>query len=156
MSVLDVTIYRATGEPGPELTTSSSSQRFWWALLITLIIVFVFWGFFQPIPINLILWGLSLGFLAIFVILVYRGTRSPAKLEFAEVRRLIACDKCDVETEGPLESGDHIFREIGPCPRCDGTLYIKAIYSIDSKEPLKRQQPVEATSESSPEDNFMR
>ncbi len=143
--------YQSTGDPSPELTTTGSSQRFWWALVITLIVVFLFWGFFQPLPFNLILWGFALGFLGIFVIIVYRGTRSPEKLEFAEVRRLIACNKCGVETEGPLESGDHIFREIGPCPRGEGILYIKAIYSIDAKEPLKRQQPIEDESESNTE-----
>jgi len=140
--------YQASSEPSPTLTAGSSSQRFWWALLITLFVVFLFWGFFQPIPFNYLLWGLGLGFLGIFLILVYRRTRAPAKLEFAEVRRLIACDRCGVETEGPLEPGDHIFRDIGPCPRCEGRLYIKAIYSIDTKEPLKRQQPKEDTSNS--------
>jgi hypothetical protein len=134
---------QAAGEPSPALATSGSSQRFWWALLITLIAVFLVWGFFVDVPFNLLFWGLGLVFLGIFVILVFRGTRSPEKLEFAEVRRLIACDQCGVETEGPLEQGDHIFREIGPCPRCEGTLYIKAIYSIEKKEPLKRQQPKE-------------
>ncbi len=138
----------AAGEPTPELAAGGSSQRFWWALLITLIFVFLVWGFLVGSPFNLLFWGIGLSFLIIFVVLVYRGTRSPAKLEFAEVRRLIACDQCRVETEGPLESGDHIFREIGPCPRCEGTLYIKAIYSIDKKEPLKRQQPKEKTEKS--------
>ena len=132
---------QAAGEPSPELTAGTSGQRFWWALLITLFVVFLFWGFFQPPPFNFLLWGLGIAFLIAFLILVYRRTRASTKLEFAEVRRLIACDKCGVETEGPLESGDHIFREIGSCPRCEGRLYIKAIYSIDTKEPLKRQQP---------------
>ncbi|MFX1318475.1 MAG: hypothetical protein ACFE9D_06405 [Promethearchaeota archaeon] len=136
---------QAAGEPTPELATGGSSQRFWWALLITLIFVFLVWGILVGFPFILLFWGIGLSFLIVFVVLVYRGTRSPAKLEFAEVRRLIACDQCGVETEGPLESGNHIFQEIGPCPRCEGTLYIKAIYSIDKKEPLKRQQPREET-----------
>ncbi len=145
--------YQAAGEPSPELTAGGMSQRFWWALLIALIIVLLFWGFFQPPPLNFLLWGLGVGFLGVFLILVYRRTRTPTKLEFAEVRRLIACEKCGVETEGPLESGDHIFRDIGPCPRCEGGLYVKAIYSIDAKEPLKRQQPKENSSESNTETN---
>jgi hypothetical protein len=141
----------ATGEPSPALATGGSSQRFWLAVLVTLIAVFLVWGFFLGFPFNLVSWGAGLAFLIIFVILIYRGTRSPTKLEFAEVRRLIACDQCGVETEGPLEPGDHIFREIGPCPRCEGQLYIKAIYSIDKKKPLKRQQPMEAAEKSEPE-----
>ncbi|MFX1510155.1 MAG: hypothetical protein ACFFBR_07635 [Promethearchaeota archaeon] len=142
---------RAAGEPGPELTAGGTGQRFWWALLITLFVVFLLWGFFQLPPFNLVLWGIGLVFLVIFLILIYRRTRVSTKLEFAEVRRLIACDECDVETEGPLEAGDHIFREIGPCPRCEGHLYIKAIYSIDSKKPLKRQHPRDEESEAKKE-----
>ena len=148
LDVMKMTLIQATGEPTPDLTAGNSSQRFWWALLITLIFIFLVWGFFYPEPLNLLLWGIGIGFLCAFIILVFRGTRSPAKLEFAEVRRLITCDKCGVETEGPLESGDHVFQEIGPCPRCEGRLYIKAIYSIDTKQPLKRQQPKEDTAES--------
>ncbi|MFX1564605.1 MAG: hypothetical protein ACFFCH_01290 [Promethearchaeota archaeon] len=144
---------RATGTPGPELTAGGTGQRFWWALLITLFVVFFLWGFTQLPPFNLILWGLGLIFLVIFLLLIYRRTRAPTKLEFAEVRRLIACDKCGVETEGPLEAGDHIFREVGPCPRCEGHLYIKAIYSIDTKEPLKRQKPKPGESEASETDS---
>lgn len=144
---MNMTSTQATGEPAPELTTGSSSQRFWWALLITLIFVFLVWGFFYSEPINLLLWGIGIGFLCAFIILVFRSTRSPAKLEFAEVRRLISCDKCGVETEGPLESDNHVFQDIGPCPRCEGQLYIKAIYSIDTKKPLKRQQPKEDAKE---------
>jgi hypothetical protein len=118
-------------------------------------VVFLFWGLVNPYPLNLLLWGLGLGFLCCFLILIYRRTRAPTKLEFAEVRRLVACDKCGVETEGPVESGDHIFREIGTCPRCDGQLYIKAIYSIDAKEPLKRQQPKKNTPNLSVETEFL-
>ncbi|MFW9830356.1 MAG: hypothetical protein ACFFD8_01070 [Candidatus Thorarchaeota archaeon] len=131
----------SSGQPGPEIAATRSSSQFWWALLVTLVLVFLVTGFLQEFPFNVLLWGISIAILAIFVFLVYRSTRSPAKLEFAEVRRLIVCDQCKVESEGPYESGDHVFREIGPCPRCDGKLIIKAIYSIDSKTPLKRQQP---------------
>jgi hypothetical protein len=151
LEVMSMLSAQATGEPPPTLTAGNSSQRFWWALLITLIFIFLVWGFFYSEPINLLLWGIGIGFLCAFIILVFRGTRSPAKLEFAEVRRLITCDKCGVETEGPLEPDDYVFREIGPCPRCEGRLYIKAIYSIDTKQPLKRQQPKEDAAESESE-----
>ncbi len=136
-----IMMIQAEGEPSPALTAGGISQRFWWALLATLVVIFMVWGFFLQPPYNFILWGLGLGFLIIFLVLVYRSIRAPTKLEFVEVRRLIACDKCGVETEGPYEDGDHVFRDVGLCPRCDGKLYIKAIYSIDSKQPLKRQQP---------------
>jgi DNA-directed RNA polymerase subunit RPC12/RpoP len=101
----------------------------------------ILWGFVQPFPFNIILWTVALVFLLIFLFLVYRSARGPPKIKLAEVRRLIACERCGVETEGPFESGDHVFREVGSCPRCGGRLVVKAIYTIDSKVPLKRQQP---------------
>ncbi len=130
------------------VTTSNLNQRFWWALLLTLVIVFAIWGLLWPPPYNLVLWTLAGVFLLVFIILIYRSARAPAKLDFSEVRRLIVCEQCGVETEGPYEKNDHVFRDIGSCPRCGGRLYIKAIYSIDAKTPLKRQQPQAETTAS--------
>lgn len=134
---------RSTSQPGPEI--APGRQRLWWALVVTLIVIFFVWGTFSDYPFNLVLWALSVVCLAIFISLVYREMRPPQKIEFIEVRRLIVCDKCGVETEGPFESGDHVFREVGPCPRCEGQLYLKAIYGIEGKAPLKRQQPLTET-----------
>jgi hypothetical protein len=128
-------------ENGTSIATSRLAERFWWALLIAIVVACILWGFVQPFPFNIILWVVALVFLLIFLFLVYRSARGLPKLKLAEVRRLIHCEQCGVETEGPFESGDHVFREIGKCPRCGGKLVIKAIYTIDTKEPLKRQQP---------------
>jgi hypothetical protein len=135
---------QSTSEPSPAI--ASGRQRLWWALVITLIVIFFVWGTFSDFPFNLILWALSVVCLAIFITLIYREIRPPKKLELIEVRRLIVCDQCGVETEGPFESGDHVFRDVGPCPRCKGRLYVKAIYGIDGSAPLKRQQPSQETS----------
>lgn len=136
----------ASGEAVPEMATTRSSNQFWLALSVTLALVFLVWGFLYQFPFNILFWAVSLAFLLIFLVLIYRNIRSPVKLEFTEVRRLIVCEQCGVESEGPYETGDHVFREIGPCPRCGGQLVIKAIYSINSKTPLKRQQPKTETS----------
>ncbi|MFX1342682.1 MAG: hypothetical protein ACFFAL_08285 [Promethearchaeota archaeon] len=135
---------QSTSQPGPEM--APGLQRLWWALVVTFIVIFYVWGtFFSDFPLNIVLWTLSVICLAIFISLIYREIRPPKKLEFIEVRRLIVCDKCGIETEGPFESGDHVFREVGPCPRCGGRLYLKAIYGIEGKTPLKRQQPLTET-----------
>ncbi|MFX0168875.1 MAG: hypothetical protein ACFE89_05880 [Candidatus Hodarchaeota archaeon] len=136
-------VYSTDTTPG--VTTSQFTQRFWLALLIALVIVCVLWGFFQPYPFNILLWVIALAFLIIFLFMIYRGSRGPPQIKLAEVRRLISCESCGVETEGPFETGDHVFRKVGSCPRCGGLLYVKAIYSIEGKEPLKRQQPPEQT-----------
>lgn len=132
---------QASGPTSPEITQRRLSQPLTWALLITLALIFGIWGVTQTFPYNIILWFLSILCIVILVILFIRGLRGVPKLKALEVRRLIVCQKCGVESEGPYESGDFVFRTIGPCPRCGGTLHIKALYSIDTKTPLKRQQP---------------
>ena len=128
-------------DAGTSIATSRLAERFWWALLIAIVVACILWGFVQPFPFNIILWIIALAFLLLFLFLVYRSARGPPKIKLSEVRRLISCEQCGVETEGPFESGDHVFREVGKCPRCGGKLIVKAIYTIDSKETLKRQQP---------------
>jgi len=128
-------------DAGTSIATSRLAERFWWALLIAIVVACILWGFIQPFPFNIILWIVALAFLLIFLFLVYRSARGPPKIKLSEVRRLISCEECGVESEGPFESGDHVFREVGKCPRCGGQLVVKAIYTIDSKKPLKRQQP---------------
>ena len=135
---------QSTSQPSPAMPPGR--QRLWWALVITLIVIFFVWGTFSDYPFNLILWALSVVCLAFFISLIYREIRPPRKIELLEVRRLIVCDQCGVETEGPFESGDHVFRDVGPCPRCKGRLYVNAIYGIDGSTPLKRQQPSQETS----------
>jgi hypothetical protein len=132
----------ATGQPSP-LISSRYKQPLTWALLLTLGLIFAIWGLFSEPPFNLIFW--SLGGLSIIVLIVVliRDLRSAPKIELSEVRRLIACRSCGVESEGPFESHDYVFKEIGTCPRCGGSLYVKALYSIDAKTPLKRQKAPE-------------
>jgi hypothetical protein len=66
--------------------------------------------------------------------------RSPA-ITPSEVLRLIVCQSCGVESEGPFSSGDYVFRTVGECPRCKGTLYIKALYSSEAKAGAKKHKP---------------
>ena len=129
---------------GTSLATRRLGELFWWALLIAIVVACILWGFVQPFPFNIILWVVALVFLLVFLFLVYRSARGPPRIKLAEVRRLIGCERCGVETEGPFESGDHVFREVGTCPRCGGLLFVKGIYTIDTKEPLKRQQPAKS------------
>ncbi len=117
------------------------NQPLFWALLITLSIICAAWGFFSPYPYNLILWGLACIAFILFLVLLRRNYRGVPRIEATEVRRLVACDACNIESEGPFQKGDYVFREVGKCPRCGGQLYVKALYGVDEKAPLKRQQP---------------
>ena len=138
--------------PSVDLPSTSYRQPLLWALLLTIGMIFAVWGFFSQDPLRIVLWIVAALAILILVISIFLQSRSLPQLKAVEVRRLVACRDCDVESEGPFQAGDYIFREIGECPRCGGPLYIKALYSVDSKTPLVRQQPLEksAKSEDSP------
>ncbi|MFX1475269.1 MAG: hypothetical protein ACFFCO_07330, partial [Promethearchaeota archaeon] len=126
---------------------SRGNQPLFWALLITLTIICAFWGFISPFPYNLILYALAIIAFISFLVLLRRSYRGIPRIDATEVRRLVACDACKVESEGPFEKGDYVFREVGKCPRCGGLLYVKALYGVDEKTPFKRQQPPSSQSE---------
>lgn len=138
----------SAGQPTPELTTRQIKQVLLWAILLSLTFLLGALGFFQLYPLNLVYWFLALLAFALFIFSFLRTMRVP-KIDITETRRLIACQECGVEAEGPFEKGDHVFRPVGSCPRCGGHTYVKALYSIDSKIPLKRQQSKEETISSS-------
>ncbi len=135
---------RATEQPAA--MPSRGNQPLFWALLITITLICAALGFFNPPPYNQILWVLAGIAFILFLVLLRRNYRGIPRIEATEVRRLIACDACNVESEGPFEKGDYVFREVGECPRCGGQLYVKALYGVDEKTPLKRQQPTSSQS----------
>jgi hypothetical protein len=136
---------RATESPAAPMP-GRGNQPLFWALLITITVICVFWGYLSPYPYNLLLWGLACIAFVLFLVLLRRSYRSIPRIEATEVRRLIACEGCGVESEGPFEKGDYVFREVGKCPRCGGQLIVKALYGVDEKTPLKRQQPPQQSS----------
>ncbi len=138
MAILKI---HAAGQPSSLITTSRYKQPLTWALLLTLGLIFAIWGLFSEYPFNLIFWCLAGLSIIIFIVVLVRDLRGVPKMDVSEVRRLISCQSCGVESEGPFESRDYVFREVGKCPRCGGTLFIKALYSLDAKTPLKRQKP---------------
>ena len=128
---------RATEQPTATMP-SRGNQPLFWAILLTIVFVCAAWGFFSPFPYNLILWGLACVAFILFIVFLRRSYRGVPRIEATEVRRLIACEGCDVESEGPFEKGDYVFREVGKCPRCGGLLFVKALYGMDEKSSSKR------------------
>lgn len=110
------------------------------ALLLILALAFAVWGLFSTYPINLLLWSLAALVLVILAIVLVRGHRRIPKIEASAVLRLIVCQSCGVESEGPFQAGDYVFRTVGKCPRCKGTLYIRALYSPDEKRRAKEHK----------------
>ncbi|MCR6623309.1 MAG: hypothetical protein HA488_01955 [Candidatus Verstraetearchaeota archaeon] len=40
---------------------------------------------------------------------------------------------CNYKEERFFQEGDYIFKEVGKCPKCNGNLYIDAIYDLELK-----------------------
>ncbi len=64
------------------------------------------------------------------------GGRSLQKAEVAteNVITVVGCKGCDIREERPFLEGDYVFKEVGPCNKCSGTSYIRAIYAIPIKK----------------------
>ena len=126
--------------PTPVIVSRRQRTPLTAALLLILALAFAVWGLFSNPPINLLLWFLAVLALVILVIVLLRGRRRIPKIEASAVLRLIVCQSCGVESEGPFQAGDYVFRTVGKCPRCKGTLYIKALYSPDEKSRVKEHK----------------
>jgi len=65
------------------------------------------------------------------------GGRTGQKLEeeTENVITVIGCQGCDYREERAFIRGDYIFKELGPCKKCPGSSYIRAIYAV----PLKKE-----------------
>jgi uncharacterized membrane protein YfbV (UPF0208 family) len=64
------------------------------------------------------------------------GGRSVQKLEedTENVITVIGCQSCDFREERVFAQGDYIFKELGPCKKCSGSSYIRAIYAVPVKK----------------------
>jgi hypothetical protein len=47
---------------------------------------------------------------------------------------VIGCQGCDFREERGFIQGDYIFKELGPCKKCPGSSYIRAIYAVPIKK----------------------
>jgi predicted membrane channel-forming protein YqfA (hemolysin III family) len=50
------------------------------------------------------------------------------------VMTVIGCKNCDMREERAFVQGDYIFKDMGPCKKCSGSSYIKAIYAVPIKK----------------------
>ena len=79
---------------------------------------------------------LGLGILAVSWTLYFFGGRSSKSHEPAKesVITVIGCKNCDMREERAFAVGDYIPKDMGPCKKCSGPSYIKAIYSVETKK----------------------
>lgn len=83
---------------------------------------------------------LAVGFfglaLSAYMLLQSRGKPTHAILEMPRVITTLECPKCDFKNIRDFQRGDYIFKETGPCEKCDETMTITAIY----REAKKKEQ----------------
>ncbi len=48
--------------------------------------------------------------------------------------RLLKCDKCGYSLEDSNIEDDYIFKTVGKCPKCNGEIYVAAIYIKTSEK----------------------
>ncbi|MDD1776246.1 MAG: hypothetical protein LUP94_02705, partial [Candidatus Methanomethylicus sp.] len=99
--------------------------------------LFILANFMDPTSIYgtyMLVGGLSL-LVASFGLYFFVGKSGKAPAETPEnVITVIACKNCDFKEERAFLPGDYIFKEMGPCKKCQGASYIKAIYSVTPKK----------------------
>ncbi|WEU40668.1 MAG: hypothetical protein OdinLCB4_001705 [Candidatus Odinarchaeum yellowstonii] len=58
----------------------------------------------------------------------------PSLMKPVNTMTVIKCDKCGFSEIREFRRGDYIFKELGKCKDCDGTAYIKSIYTIEEEK----------------------
>jgi len=78
----------------------------------------------------------GIGLLAASYVVFFFGGKSSKTPEGAKenIITVIGCRSCDYREERPFVAGDYIGKDLGPCKKCSGPSYIKAIYAVETKK----------------------
>ena len=81
---------------------------------------------------------LAIGFfglaLSVYMLLQTRGKPMHVVLELPKVITTLECPKCDFKNIRDFQREDYIFKETGPCQKCNETMKITAIYREAKKK----------------------
>jgi hypothetical protein len=81
---------------------------------------------------------LAIGFvglaLSAYMLLQTKGRPSHMSLELPRVLTTLECPKCDYKSIRDFQREDYIFKETGPCEKCDENMKITAIYREAKKK----------------------
>ena len=84
---------------------------------------------------------LAVGFFGLaisaYMLLQSRGKPRRAVLELPRVITTLECPKCDFKNIRDFQRGDYIFKETGPCQKCEDKMTITAIYREAKKKDKK-------------------
>ena len=80
---------------------------------------------------------LAIGFfgLAITTYILFQTRKRPTTASFKtpKVITTLECSKCDFKNIRDFERGDYIFKDAGPCQKCEEKMTITAIYREEKK-----------------------
>ena len=118
------------------------------AIYITLIlsvaaIVWAVFAYYQNEPIELTLYLLVIGFLAMglsgYILFQSRKRVAAMKVESPPILTTIECRKCNIKNVREFERGDYVYKELGPCEKCENEQkIITAIY----REVKEKEKPI--------------
>ena len=81
---------------------------------------------------------LAIGFfglaLSVYMLLQTRAKPMHATLGLPKVITTLECPKCDFKNIRDFQKEDYIFKETGPCQKCNETMKITAIYREAKKK----------------------
>ena len=81
---------------------------------------------------------LAIGFfglaLSVYMLLQTRAKFMHVTLELPKVITTLECPKCDLKNIRDFQKEDYIFKETGPCQKCNETMRITAIYREAKKK----------------------
>jgi hypothetical protein len=77
--------------------------------------------------------------LSTYMLLQTRRRVMRMALKIQPVMTTVSCQKCDFKSVREFERGDFIFKETGPCPKCNDKLMISAIYREIKEKPKEEQ-----------------
>jgi len=132
-----------TETPGPAQRISS---YFFLIIFITLILslvalYFAYNSFVTENNAPLAAVFLVIGFVGVsfstYMLLQTRRRVMQLSLEIPPVLTTITCQKCDYKSQREFERGDFIFKDAGPCPKCNNKLLVSAIYREVKEKPKK-------------------
>jgi len=66
--------------------------------------------------------------LSVYMLLQTRGKPMHIAFEVPRVVTTLECPKCNIKNIRDFQRDDYIFKEIGPCQKCNETMKITAIY----------------------------
>jgi len=89
------------------------------------------------LPISFLIIGFVGVSFSTYMLLQTRQHSMQMQLELPPVLTTITCSNCDFKNQREFERGDYVFKDAGPCPKCNNKLIVSAIYRIVKEKPKK-------------------